>query len=75
MEEEETDRLNLKVFMKPCHVGRYTFDNLHLNAIKVFHDVCGYGGEDGEKRLLSLFGNPRAELVPTNRCICKRKPL
>ena len=61
---EAVDRLGLRYIVKYCRGKAYTFTDFHLNAINVFHDVCGYGGEDGEEKLLRLFGMPKAHFVP-----------
>jgi hypothetical protein len=62
MEKTEVDGLGLSYTAEIIWV-KYHLTNVHLNAIKVFHEVCGYGGEDGEERLLSLFDFPRAQVV------------
>jgi len=62
MGKAEVDCLGLTYIVQPFW-GMYRLTDAHLNAIKVFHDVCGYGGEDGEERLLSLFDFPRAQIV------------
>lgn len=62
MEKADVDGLGLS-YTTEIFWYKYHLTNSQLNAIKVFHDVCGCGGEDGEERLLNLFDFPRAEIV------------
>ena len=44
------------------HRGAMLWERLlfHPSSSESDYEVCGYGGEDGEERLLSLLGQPRA---------------
>ena len=47
--KEEICRLGLDHVMTSVKAQCYSsLTDLQLNAIKAFHQVCGYGGEDGE---------------------------
>jgi hypothetical protein len=61
---EEICRLGLDHVMTSVKAQCYSFTDLQMNAIKAFHEVCGYGGEDGEERLLRLLDIPRTQFVP-----------
>ena len=54
------EAVDWRYIVEYCAGRAYTFTDFHLNAINVFHDVCGYEGEDGEERLLM----PKAHFVP-----------
>jgi hypothetical protein len=48
MERAEVDCLCLSYIVQPFWgIYRLTDAHLNLNAIKIFHDVCGFGGENG----------------------------
>ncbi|KAF8637093.1 hypothetical protein AX17_002998 [Amanita inopinata Kibby_2008] len=56
MEREELDRFGVVDGMVFCKRTGLVFEDVHFEAVKVMHELCGYGGPEGEEGLMALFG-------------------